>query len=99
MDLKKGIISINNRDRLILGTAGAEIPMAPAARDYRTMRDYVRAGAPILPPPPAQLSRISVPLPSPEQFTVSARGYRALRAASPKTNSPPATSSKKSTNA
>ncbi|KAF8241364.1 hypothetical protein K440DRAFT_643860, partial [Wilcoxina mikolae CBS 423.85] len=34
LDLKRGIVSINNRDRLILGTAGAEIPMAPAARDF-----------------------------------------------------------------
>ncbi|KAF8254216.1 hypothetical protein K440DRAFT_635718 [Wilcoxina mikolae CBS 423.85] len=52
-DLGKGIVSINNRDRLVLGTAGAEIPMVPAARDFRTIRDYARAGAPILPLSPA----------------------------------------------
>ncbi|KAF8243355.1 hypothetical protein K440DRAFT_664156 [Wilcoxina mikolae CBS 423.85] len=61
-DLGKGIISINNRDRLVVGTAGADIPMALAARDYCTMRDYARAGAPILLPPS--------PSPSPPPFQV-----------------------------
>ncbi|KAF8247974.1 hypothetical protein K440DRAFT_286346 [Wilcoxina mikolae CBS 423.85] len=67
-DLGKGIVSINNRDRLLLGTAGAEIPMAPAARDYRTIRDYARAGAPILSAPapvPTPLPPSPVPAPSP----------------------------------
>ncbi|KAF8243841.1 hypothetical protein K440DRAFT_32483 [Wilcoxina mikolae CBS 423.85] len=66
MDLKKGIVSINNRDRLVLGTAGAEIPMAPAARDYRTIRDYARAGAPILSAPaPVPTPLPPSPIPAP----------------------------------
>ncbi|KAF8531946.1 hypothetical protein BDD12DRAFT_16341 [Trichophaea hybrida] len=62
-DLEKGIVNINNRDRLVLGTAGGEIPMAPAARDFPP---------PPPPPPPAQSPpppRTSTPLPSPEQLT------------------------------
>ncbi|KAF8241236.1 hypothetical protein K440DRAFT_688377 [Wilcoxina mikolae CBS 423.85] len=66
----------------------AEIPLEPAHRDYSTIKDYARAGAPILsapspapapspasqpapppPSPPAQSSRTSVPLLSPEQLT------------------------------
>ncbi|KAF8252158.1 hypothetical protein K440DRAFT_633369 [Wilcoxina mikolae CBS 423.85] len=77
MDLKKGIVSINNRDRLILGTAGAEIPMAPAARDFHTIRDYARAGAPILPPsppsPPPARSVLSLSPPPPPPPAQSSR--------------------------
>ncbi|KAF8248548.1 hypothetical protein K440DRAFT_679160 [Wilcoxina mikolae CBS 423.85] len=64
-DLGKGIVSINNRDRLVLGTAGAEIPMVPAAHDFCTIRDYARAGAPILTPSPAPQARLPPPPPPP----------------------------------
>ncbi|KAF8251477.1 hypothetical protein K440DRAFT_637442 [Wilcoxina mikolae CBS 423.85] len=33
-DLEKGIVSINNRDELVLVTADGEIPLEPAHRDY-----------------------------------------------------------------
>ncbi|KAF8242780.1 hypothetical protein K440DRAFT_638263 [Wilcoxina mikolae CBS 423.85] len=64
-DLGKGIVSINNRDRLVLGTAGGEIPLEPAHRDYRTIKDYARAGAPILsaPSPAPAPSPVSQPAP------------------------------------
>ena len=58
-DLEDGVVSINIRDRLVLGRAAQEIPMAPAARGDRTMRDYARAGCPVLSTP--------LPPPSPSQ--------------------------------
>ena len=65
--------TVNNRDQLVLGPAGAEIPMAPATHDYCIMRDYARAGAPILlapsppptPPPSQAPSPPSLPPPPP----------------------------------
>ncbi|KAF8241408.1 hypothetical protein K440DRAFT_681243 [Wilcoxina mikolae CBS 423.85] len=66
-DLGIGIVSINNRDRLVLGTAGGEIPLEPAHRDYRTIKDYACAGAPILsaPSPAPAPSPASQPAPPP----------------------------------
>ncbi|KAF8241309.1 hypothetical protein K440DRAFT_683589 [Wilcoxina mikolae CBS 423.85] len=63
---------INNRDRLVLGTAGGEIPLEPAYRDCRTIKDYARAGAPILsapspapaPSPPSQPAPLQTPPPA-----------------------------------
>ena len=69
-DLENGVVSINNRGRLVPGRAGLEIPMAPAARGDRTMRDYTRAGSPVLstPPPPPPPSP-SPPLPPSSSLT------------------------------
>ncbi|KAF8242218.1 hypothetical protein K440DRAFT_639386 [Wilcoxina mikolae CBS 423.85] len=46
-------------------SGSAEIPMAPAARDFRTIRDYARAGAPIMPTSPAPRARSPPSPPSP----------------------------------
>jgi len=63
--VENGILSINNRNRLVLGPAGGEISLALAHCDYRTIRDYAHAGAPILlvPPPPPSPARSNLPLP------------------------------------
>ncbi|KAF8246716.1 hypothetical protein K440DRAFT_630969, partial [Wilcoxina mikolae CBS 423.85] len=36
-DLEKGLISINDKSRLVFGRTCSEIPMEPAIRDYCTM--------------------------------------------------------------
>ena len=38
-NLENGIVSINYRNRLVLGPAGGDIPLAPAHHDYRPIRD------------------------------------------------------------
>ncbi|KAF8247276.1 hypothetical protein K440DRAFT_661560 [Wilcoxina mikolae CBS 423.85] len=70
-DLEKGLISINDKGRLVFGRTCSEIPMEPAIRDYCTMRDCARAEAWLLlppsppSPPPARPVLSPPPLPPP----------------------------------
>ncbi|KAF8252878.1 hypothetical protein K440DRAFT_269580 [Wilcoxina mikolae CBS 423.85] len=71
-DLEKGLISINDKSRLMFGHTCSEIPMEPAIRDYCTMRDCARAEAWLLlppsppsPPPARSVLSLSPPPPPP----------------------------------
>ena len=63
-DLEDGFVSINNRERHVHGRAGQEVPLVPAARGDRMIRDYAHAGSPILStlqPPPSACSSPTPP--------------------------------------
>ncbi|KAF8252862.1 hypothetical protein K440DRAFT_643999 [Wilcoxina mikolae CBS 423.85] len=71
-DVEKGLISINDKGRLMFGHTCSEIPMEPAIRDYCTMRDCARAEAWLLlppsppsPPPARSVLSLSPPPPPP----------------------------------